>query len=38
MQTVLDNMNEAVQLFDKNFDIEFVNRQLLDYEFHDYPH
>ena len=36
MQTVLDNMNEAVQLFDKNFDIEFVNRKLL--EFHAYPH
>ena len=35
MQTVLDNMNEAVQLFDKNFDIEFVNRRLL--EFHAYP-
>ena len=35
MQTVLDNMNEAVQLFDKNFDIEFVNRRL--YEFHAYP-
>jgi PAS domain S-box-containing protein len=36
MQTVLDNMNEAVQLFDKDFDIEFVNRKLL--EFHAYPH
>ena len=35
MQTVLDNMNEAVQLFDKDFDIEFVNRRL--YEFHAYP-
>ena len=35
MQTVLDNMNEAVQLFDKNFDVEFVNRRL--YEFHAYP-
>ena len=35
MQTVLDNMNEAVQLFDKNFDIEFVNRKL--YDFHRYP-
>ncbi len=34
MQTVLDNMNEAVQLFDKNFNIEFVNRKL--YEFHAY--
>ena len=29
MQTVLDNMNEAVQLFDKDFNIEFVNRQAL---------
>ena len=35
MQTVLDNMNEAVQLFDKDFNIEFVNRRL--YEFHAYP-
>ena len=34
MQTVLDNMNEAVQLFDKNFDIEFVNQKL--YDFHRY--
>ncbi|MBM3527949.1 MAG: PAS domain S-box protein [Alphaproteobacteria bacterium] len=34
MQTVLDNMNEAVQLFDKDFNVEFVNRQL--YEFHQY--
>ena len=34
MQVVLDNMNEAVQLFDKNFDIEFVNRKL--YDFHRY--
>ena len=29
MQTVLDNMNEGVQLFDKDFDVEFVNRQLM---------
>ena len=29
MQAVLDNMNEAVQLFDKNFDIEFVNQKAL---------
>ena len=34
MQIVLDNMNEAVQLFDKNFDIEFVNQKL--YDFHRY--
>src|SRR4029079_4090603 len=34
MQAVLDNMNEAVQLFDKNFDIEFVNQKL--YDFHRY--
>lgn len=34
MQVVLDNMNEAVQLFDKDFNIEFVNRRL--YEFHNY--
>jgi PAS domain S-box-containing protein len=34
MQIVLDNMNEAVQLFDKNFDIEFVNQKL--YDFHQY--
>ena len=34
MQIVLDNMNEAVQLFDKNFDIEFVNPRL--YHFHNY--
>lgn len=35
MQTVLDNMNEGVQLFDKDFRIEFVNRQLI--EFHELP-
>ena len=29
MQTVLDNMNEGVQLFDKDFNVEFVNRQML---------
>jgi PAS domain S-box-containing protein len=34
MQIVLDNMNEAVQLFDSNFDIEFVNQRL--YDFHRY--
>ena len=31
MQTVLDNMNEGVQLFDKDFNVEFVNRQLIDF-------
>jgi PAS domain S-box-containing protein len=35
MQVVLDNMNEGAQLFDKNFKVEFVNRQLLDY--FEYP-
>ncbi|WP_068030210.1 PAS-domain containing protein [Rhodoplanes sp. Z2-YC6860] len=35
MQIVLDNMNEGVQLFDKDFKVEFVNRQLLDY--FEYP-
>ena len=35
MQTVLDNMKEGVQLFDKNLRVEFVNRQLM--EFHDLP-
>ena len=34
MQTVLDNMNEGVQLFDKDFKIEFVNRKL--YDLHRY--
>lgn len=34
MQIVLDNMNEAVQLFDKDFNIEFVNQRL--YDFHAY--
>ena len=34
MQTILDNMSDAVQLFDKDFNIEFVNRRL--YEFHAY--
>ncbi|MBX9841891.1 MAG: PAS-domain containing protein [Xanthobacteraceae bacterium] len=34
MQIVLDNMNEGVQLFDKDFKIEFVNRKL--YDFHRY--
>ena len=27
MQTVLDNMGDGVMLFDKNFDIQFINRQ-----------
>jgi signal transduction histidine kinase/DNA-binding response OmpR family regulator/GAF domain-containing protein len=35
MQIVLDNMNEGVQLFDKDFKVEFVNRQLL--EYFEYP-
>jgi PAS domain S-box-containing protein len=35
MQTVLDNMKEGVQLFDKDLRVEFVNRQLMD--FHDLP-
>ncbi len=35
MQVVIDNMNEGVQLFDKDFKVEFVNRQLLDY--FEYP-
>jgi signal transduction histidine kinase/FixJ family two-component response regulator/HPt (histidine-containing phosphotransfer) domain-containing protein len=35
MQTVLDNMKEGVQLFDKDLRVEFVNRQLM--EFHDLP-
>ena len=34
MQIVLDNMNEGVQLFDKDFKIEFINRKL--YDFHRY--
>ncbi|MBX9823425.1 MAG: PAS-domain containing protein [Xanthobacteraceae bacterium] len=34
MQIVLDNMNEGVQLFDKDFKIEFVNRKL--YDLHRY--
>jgi PAS domain-containing protein len=34
MQTVLDSMNEGVQLFDKDFKIEFVNRKL--YDLHRY--
>jgi PAS domain S-box-containing protein len=34
MQIVLDNMNEGVQLFDKDFNIEFVNRKL--YDLHRY--
>jgi PAS domain S-box-containing protein len=35
MQTVLDNMNEGVQLFDRDLRVEFVNRQLI--EFHRLP-
>ncbi len=35
MQTVLDNMDEGVQLFDRNFMVDFVNRQLL--KLHDLP-
>src|SRR5581483_6672924 len=35
MQTVLDNMNEGVQLFDKDFKVEFVNRQMM--EVHEWP-
>ncbi len=27
MATVLDNMGDGVMLFDKNFDIQFINRQ-----------
>ena len=37
MQTVLDNMNEGVQLFDKDFNIEFVNRQALRLPSHIRP-
>jgi|GEM_PF-505611 len=35
MQTVLDNMIGGVMLFDKNFRLQFVNRQLM--EFQEYP-
>jgi PAS domain S-box-containing protein len=35
MQTVLDNMNEGVQLFDRDFKVEFVNRALM--KLHDVP-
>jgi GAF domain-containing protein len=35
MQTVLDGMNEGVALFDKDFRLRFINRQLV--EFQDYP-
>ena len=35
MQTVLDNMIGGVMLFDKNFRLQFVNRQLM--EFQQYP-
>ena len=32
MQTVLDNMNDAVMLFDKDMRWQFVNRQLMDFQ------
>jgi signal transduction histidine kinase/DNA-binding NarL/FixJ family response regulator len=35
MQTVLDNMGEGVALFDQDFRLRFINRQLM--EFQDYP-
>jgi PAS domain S-box-containing protein len=35
MQTVLDNMISGVMLFDRNFDLQFVNRQVI--EFQNYP-
>ena len=35
MQTVLDNMDEGIQLFDKDFNVGFVNRQML--ALHDLP-
>ena len=28
MQTVLDNMSDGVMLFDKDFDLQFINRQV----------
>ena len=35
MQTVLDNMIGGVMLFDKDFNLQFLNRQVL--EFQNYP-
>jgi signal transduction histidine kinase/DNA-binding NarL/FixJ family response regulator len=35
MQTVLDNMIGGVMLFDKDFNLQFVNRQVI--EFQNYP-
>jgi PAS domain-containing protein len=35
MQTVLDNMIGGVMLFDKDFRLQFVNRQVM--EFQNYP-
>src|SRR6185295_714807 len=32
LQTVLDNMNDGVMLFDKDFRWRFVNRQLIDFQ------
>ncbi len=32
MQIVLDNMNDGVMLFDKDFRWQFVNRQLMDFQ------
>ena len=29
MQTVLDNMNDGVMLFDKDFRLQFINRQVM---------
>jgi PAS domain-containing protein len=35
MQTVLDNMIGGVMLFDKDFRLQFLNRQVM--EFQSYP-
>ena len=35
MQTVLDNMIGGVMLFDKDFRLQFLNRQVM--EFQNYP-
>src|SRR5260370_1347301 len=35
MQTVLDNMGGGVMLFDKHFRLQFINRQVM--EFQNYP-
>ena len=35
MQTVLDNMTGGVMLFDKDFQLQFINRQVI--EFQGYP-